>query len=182
MRQGDSEEGNSGMSRGKGKGKGRGRSQEAAEAPVSGAGSEASTGVAIAESTSGGDFITTVTAIEDGKVTFGSEGGSAMGKGKGRRGSGGASRTLPLADVAVVTTGTLARRTSQFQPGAELAGGVENRAFEALKDGGSLRARLVIDPDSESIVELNVIVADTSVEEAIAVKPKRPPQKPLSLP
>jgi len=120
----------------------------------------------------------TITGIFNGEVIFAksSSGGGRGGKGKGRRG-GGNEAAYPVANSLMVTTGTIARRTSAFQPGMELGGGLDHPIFDELEDGGRVRARVVIDEEENRITEINVIVADATMEEGIAVRPKRPPMK-----
>jgi hypothetical protein len=43
-----------------------------------------------------------------------------------------------------------------------------------------VKARIVIDVREKSITEINVIVPEATMEDAIAVRPKRPPLKAAS--
>lgn len=156
-REGGSEE-RQGASRGKGKGRG-----------ITQSGSDA-------EGESNGEFVVSLTAIKTGEISFASGSGGGRGRGRGKRsGDHGDSRSMPVAEDILVTTGRLAKRTQEFQPGQELGAGLSNRMFDGLRDGETLKARVVI--KSGRAVELNVIVDDVPMEDAIAVKPKRPPMK-----
>ncbi|MEM7144831.1 MAG: hypothetical protein AAF591_06825, partial [Verrucomicrobiota bacterium] len=181
------EEEESGMRRGRGRGRGRGEGDGDGEGGRGGrgggprggggggesGGEEVEEGGAEAEDRDSGEgvvemgdgFVTTITGIDGRSVTYA----------RGWFETGG-DRTLPLADVALITSGTLARRTQAFQPGMELSGGLEHLLFDEARDGGrGVRARLVIEEDR--IVEINVLVTEVTQEESIAVRPKRPPMK-----
>jgi hypothetical protein len=132
-------------------------------------------------------FFATLTAVRGNSVTYTKDetGGGmmrgGMGKGKGKGGAmrgGGSETTQKLADKALITTATLARRTQDLLVGIELSGGLENPAFDAVPQGG-VKVHLVV-KDGE-ITELNLITAQDESDAPIAVKPKRPPSKPGTL-
>lgn len=136
-----------------------------------------------------GGFFATLTAVRGNSVTYTRDeaggggmmrGGMAKGKGKGAamRGGGGSETTQQLADKALVTSATLARRTQDLLVGIELSGGLENPAFDAVGQGGA-KVHLVV-KDGE-ITELNLITAQDESDAPVAVKPKRPPSKPGTL-
>lgn len=107
-------------------------------------------------------------------------GGMGKGKGKGgaMRGGDGAETTQKLADKALITSATLARRTQDLLVGIELGGGLSNPAFDAVRQGGA-RARFVV--KDGQITELNLITSQEESDAPIAVKPKRPPVKSATL-
>lgn len=131
-----------------------------------------------------GGFFATLTAVRGNSVTYTRDeaggggmmrGGMGKGKGKGAAMRGGGSETTQkLADKALITTATLARRTQDLLVGIELSGGLENPAFDAVRQGG-VKVHLVV-TDGE-ITELNLITAQEDSDAPIAVKPKRPPSK-----
>ncbi len=128
-------------------------------------------------------FFATLTAVLGNSVTYTRDdaGGGmmrgGMGKGKGKGGAmrgGGGETTQNLADKALITSATLARRTQDLLVGIELSGGLSNPAFDAVRQGGA-RAHLVV--KDGLITELNLITAQEESDAPIAVKPKRPPSK-----
>jgi hypothetical protein len=151
----------------------------------------ASTTAPVADTESGG-FFATLTAVRGNSVTYTRDdaGGGmmrggmmrgGMGKGKGKGGAmrgGGSETTQKLADKALITSATLARRTLDLLVGIELSGGLSNPAFDAVKQGGA-RAHLVV--KDGQITELNLIIAQEESDAPIAVKPKRPPSKSAAL-
>lgn len=146
----------------------------------------ASTTAPVADTESGGFFVT-LTAVRGNSVTYTRDdaGGGmmrgGMGKGKGKGGAmrgGGSETTQKLADKALITSATLARRTQDLLVGIELSGGLSNPAFDTVKQGG-VRAHLVV--KDGQITELNLITAQEESDAPIAVKPKRPPAKSASL-
>lgn len=127
------------------------------------------------------------------------DGGGAM-RGGGRRGGGAAPgqqgfaggrrggtatiqpTILTVTPATKVTSAMRERRTFEFRVGAELAGGLKNRAFQEMK--APLSARIV--SDGNQVTEINVIISDTDINQSttaasgeaiIAVRPKRPPMK-----
>ena len=148
--------------------------------------SAASTTTPAAATESGGFFVT-LTAVRGNSVSYTRDdaGGGmmrgGMGKGKGKGGAmrgGGSETTEKLADKALITSATLARRTQDLLVGIELSGGLSNPAFDAVKQGGA-RAHLVV--KDGHITELNLITAQEESDAPIAVKPKRPPSKSAAL-
>lgn len=146
----------------------------------------ASTTASVAATESGG-FFATLTAVRGNAVTYTRDdaGGGmmrgGMGKGKAKGGmmrGGGSETTQKLADKALITSATLARRTQDLLVGIELSGGLSNPAFDTVKQGGA-RAHLVV--KDGQITELNLITAQEESDAPIAVKPKRPPAKSASL-
>lgn len=141
-------------------------------------------GIATAPGNDG--FFATLTAMRGNSVTYTRDetgggmmrGGMGKGKGKGGAMRGGSETTQKLADKALITTATLARRTQDLLVGIELSGGIENPAFDAVRQGG-VKVHLVVKDDE--ITELNLITAQDESDAPIAVKPKRPPSKPASL-
>ena len=142
----------------------------------------ASNAAPVAATESGG-FFATLTAVRGNSVTYtrdDADGGmmrGGMGKGKGKGGAmcgGGSETTQKLADKALITSATLARRTQDLLVGIELSGGLSNPAFDAVKPGGA-RAHLVV--KDGLITELNLITSQEESDAPIAVKPKRPPTK-----
>lgn len=140
-----------------------------------------------AAATESGGFFVTLTAVRGNSVTYtrdDADGGmmrGGMGKGKGKGGAmrgGGSETTQKLADKALITSATLARRTQDLLVGIELSGGLSNPAFDAVRQGGS-RAHLVV--KDGQITELNLITAQEESDAPIAVKPKRPPAKSTTL-
>jgi hypothetical protein len=112
------------------------------------------------------------------------DGGVAM-RGGGRR-RGRAATTQPtiltVTPATKITSAMRERRTFEFRVGAELAGGLKNRAFQEMK--APLSARIV--SDGNQVTEINVIISDTDINQSttaasgeaiIAVRPKRPPMK-----
>jgi hypothetical protein len=102
----------------------------------------------------------------------------------GRRG--GAAAVQPMIVTvpsgAKITSAMRERRTFEFRVGAELAGGLQHRAFREMQI--PLSARIVTVGDR--ITEINVIIPETDInqsgttasgESVIAVRPKRPPTK-----
>jgi hypothetical protein len=139
-------------------------------------------GTPVTPAAEGSGFFATITAVRGSSVTYtrdeNSGGGmmrGGMGKGKGKggmmRGGGGAETTQKVAEKALITTATLARRTQDLLVGIELSGGLANPAFEAVKQGG-VKAHLVV--KDGQITELNLITAQEESDAPIAVKPKRP--------
>jgi hypothetical protein len=145
----------------------------------------ASTTVPAAATESDGFFVT-LTAVRSNSVSYTRDdagggmmrGGMGKGKGKGKggamRGGGGSDTTQKLADKALITSATLARRTQDLLVGIELSGGLSNPAFDAVRQGGA-RAHLVV--KDGQITELNLITAQEESDAPIAVKPKRPPSR-----
>ena len=139
-----------------------------------------------AAATESGGFFATLTAVRGNSVTYTRDdagggmmrGGMGKGKGKGKggamRGGGGSDTTQKLADKALITSATLARRTQDLLVGIELSGGLSNPAFDAVRQGGA-RAHLVV--KDGQITELNLITAQEESDAPIAVKPKRPPSR-----
>ncbi|MCB1210236.1 MAG: hypothetical protein KDK97_12955 [Verrucomicrobiales bacterium] len=141
------------------------------------------TNTAPAAATESSGFFATLTAVRGNSVTYTRDdaGGGmmrgGMGKGKGKGGmmrGGGSETTQKLADKALITSATLARRTQDLLVGIELSGGLSNPAFDAVRQGGA-RAYLVV--KDGQITELNLITAQEESDAPIAVKPKRPPAK-----
>jgi hypothetical protein len=140
-------------------------------------------GAPVTPAAEGAGFFATLTAVRGSSVTYtrdSSSGGGmmrgGMGKGKAKggamRGGGGADTTQKVAEKALITTATLARRTQDLLVGIELSGGLSNPAFDAVKRGG-VKAHLVV--KDGQITELNLITAQEESDAPIAVKPKRPP-------
>lgn len=116
----------------------------------------------------------------------GPRGGAMQGQGdqampaRGRRGMGSRNQTstqgthLVVPESATVTYAMTERRTNEFKVGASINGRLRNSIFQNIPREG-LPARIVF--KGNLMVELNILQAnDTSLED-IAVKPKRPPMK-----
>ena len=131
----------------------------------------------------GPGFITSITAINGNMVTFAKPGEANETKeeteGWGRRGRGrgradGAAVSLPVTEETLITSATLARRTQELLVGLELSGGLTNKHFQGVRDGG-VKARITV--EEGTIAEINVIIPEEESSSPIAVKPKRPPLK-----
>jgi hypothetical protein len=141
-------------------------------------------GAPVTPAAEGAGFFATLTAVRGSSVTYtrdSSSGGGmmrgGMGKGKAKGGAmrgEGSDTTLKLADKALITSATLARRTQDLLVGIELSGGLSNPAFDVVRQGGA-RAHLVV--KNGQITELNLITAQEESDAPIAVKPKRPPSR-----
>jgi hypothetical protein len=139
-----------------------------------------------AAATESDGFFVTLTAVRSNSVSYTRDdagggmmrGGLGKGKGKGKgggmRGGGGSDTTQKLADKALITSATLARRTQDLLVGIELSGGLSNPAFDAVRQGGA-RAHLIV--KDGQITELNLITDQEESDAPIAVKPKRPPSR-----
>ena len=110
--------------------------------------------------------------------------GDAPGRGRGRfAGRNPVQPTIVTVPVqAKITTAMRERRTFRFRVMGELAGGLRNKVFTAMKS--PLQARIFT--RNNIVVELNVITGDTDINQTataeggqsiIAVKPRRPPMK-----
>lgn len=121
---------------------------------------------------------------------FGNSTATASGAlGRGRRGramsgqstitpsSGGKSTrqvSLLVPDNAVLTYAMTERRTNEFKVGTSINGRLRNSIFRNIPPQG-LAGRIVL--DGNRLIELNIIRANDTSLEAIAVKPKRPPRR-----
>lgn len=175
----DDDSGRPSMSGGKGKkggggGKGKGKGKRSADEnpePVN------PTPSAAADPSDG--FVTTITEVNNGEITFlkpDASGTSTMGGGKGKgkkgrsRSSSGDTVTMPVLPTVVITSATSARRTGDMLVGLDLPGGLSNRIFD-----DAVEARIVL--DGVDVKEINVFVSRDEEEVPVAIKPKRPPMK-----
>lgn len=133
-----------------------------------------------------------ITAVSGNQITVSETAGGGGGgrntqgssSGRGRRGrgrmQGGSAQTnqktatLTIGADVRITMALQERRTNEFKVGADINGRLRNELFRRIPAGG-LSARLVA--QGNRLVAVNVIQAnDTSLED-IAVKPKRPPRR-----